>query len=167
MHTRQSLLAYLAEQSINVTTFDHPPVFTVEEAQQHTGHLAGGHVKNLFLEDKTGGLWLVTCLDQQPIKVNALGRLLGAPRFSFAKAERLREVLGVEPGSVTPLALINDQTRRVTPVLDKKMLEVELLNVHPLRNDASTAITSADLQRFMATLGYKPVIIDLDLTQNS
>jgi len=143
-------------------TIEHPPVRTVEEAQAHTRHLPGGHTKNLFLEDKQGGLWLVTCLDEQPVKVNALARLLEAPRFSFGKPERLMQVLGVLPGSVTPLALINDGERRVQPVLDTKLLAHQLVNCHPLTNAATTTLAAADLLRFMAALGYRPIRLDLD-----
>lgn len=161
MHSRQTLLEYLHSIGIETTTISHPPVYTVEQAQQYTHHLTGGHVKNLFLEDKKGGLWLVSCLDDQPVKVNGLGRLLGAPRFSFAKPARLKEVLGVEPGSVTPLALINDEQRRVTFVADAKLLACDVVNVHPLENTATTTISSDDLRKFVASMGYEPVIVDL------
>lgn len=161
---RTDLFAYLDSLGIAHTTIEHPPVFTVEEAQQHTHHLPGGHTKNLFLEDKTGGIWLVTCLDAQPVKVNALARLLQAPRFSFGKPDRLMDVLGVEPGSVTALALINDTERRVTPVLDTKLLAHELVNCHPLTNTATTTLKAVDLVRFMTVQGYTPLEIDLDRT---
>ena len=164
LKTRADLFAYLDSLGIAHTTIDHPPVFTVEEAQEHTHHLPGGHTKNLFLEDKAGGLWLVTCLDAQPVKVNALARLLEAPRFSFGKPDRLMQALGVEPGSVTALALINDTERRVRPVLDNKLLAHELVNCHPLTNTATTTLKAADLVRFMRELGYDPIEVDLDQT---
>lgn len=160
----EELLAFLAELGIAVVTHRHPPVFTVEEAAVHTAHLPGGHTKNLFLEDRSGGLWLVSCLDRQTVKVNALARLLGAPRVSFGSAERLRAALGVEPGSVTPFALINDEARRVRPVWDSKMLDLPLLNFHPLVNTMTTAITPADLRRFAAATGHEPIVLDLDAT---
>lgn len=162
--TRLELFACLDSLGIAHATLEHPPVFTVEEAREHTHHLPGGHTKNLFLEDKTGGLWLVTCLDEQPVKVNALARLLGAPRFSFGKVERLMEALGVPPGSVTPLALVNDTERRVRPVLDTKLLAHELVNCHPLANTATTTLKASDLLRFLESLGYAPRLVDLDLT---
>lgn len=162
--SRAELFAFLDSLGIGHETIEHPPVFTVEEAQAHTHHLPGGHTKNLFLEDKAGGLWLVTCLDEQPVKVNALARLLEAPRFSFGKPDRLMEILGVEPGSVTALALINDTERRVQPVLDTKLLAHELVNCHPLANTATTTLKSADLLHFMTALGYAPIQIDLDRT---
>ncbi len=160
----EELLAFLAELGFVVVTHRHPPVFTVEEAAVHTAHLPGGHTKNLFLEDRSGGLWLVSCLDRQTVKVNALARLLGAPRVSFGSAERLRQALGVEPGSVTPFALINDEAHRVRPVWDSKMLALPLLNFHPLVNTMTTAITPADLRRFAAATGHVPIELDLDAT---
>ena len=84
LHTAEACEEWLRRHGIPVVVHRHPPVFTVEQAREHTHHLPGGHVKNLFLEDKKGGLWLVTCLDEQVVKVNALARLLKAPRFSFA-----------------------------------------------------------------------------------
>lgn len=162
--TPEELLAFLDRLGIAVVTHRHPPVFTVEEAARHTAHLPGGHTKNLFLEDREGGLWLVSCLDRQKVKVNALARLLGAPRVSFGSAERLREVLGVEPGSVTPFALVNDRDRRVRPVWDTKMLALPLLNFHPLVNTMTTAIGTADLRRFAEATGHVPIELDLDAT---
>lgn len=162
--TCSELFACLDSLGIEHSTIEHPPVFTVEEAQAHTHHLPGGHTKNLFLEDKKGGLWLVTCLDEQAVRVNALARLLAAPRFSFGKPDRLMEVLGVEPGSVTALALINDADRRVQPVLDSKLMAHDLVNCHPLTNTATTTLKSGDLLRFMQALGYRPIQLDLDRT---
>src|SRR5262249_32551059 len=93
-----------------------------------------------------------------------LGRLekvLGAPRFSFARAEVLLEVLGLTPGSVTPFGLINDTQRRVTVVIDQETLDSEWVNFHPLHNAASTTLRSPDLLRFIKTLGYEPIVVRL------
>jgi Ala-tRNA(Pro) deacylase len=162
--TKDAILARLEALGIEAATTHHPPVFTVEEAQEHTRHLPGGHCKNLFLKDKKDRLWLVTCLDEQRVDLNRLSKLLGAARFSFGKAELLREALGVTPGSVTPLAIVNDRDQRVTHVLDAKLLAHELVNCHPLENDATTTLTSADLLRFVRSTGHEPVILDLDAT---
>jgi Ala-tRNA(Pro) deacylase len=162
--TKDQLLARLEAMGIAVRTYAHPAVFTVEEAQLHTRHLPGGHCKNLFLKDKKDRLWLVTCLDEQRVDLNRLSRLLGAARFSFGKADLLAEVLGVPPGSVTPLALVNDTDQRVTAVVDTKLLAHELVNCHPLANDATATLTSADLLRFIRATGHEPVLTDLDLT---
>jgi Ala-tRNA(Pro) deacylase len=159
------LLRRLDELGIAHTTSEHPPVYTVEEAERHTGHLPGGHCKNLFLKDRKGGLWLLVCLNQRRIDVNRLARALGCARLSFGKPELLEEVLGVAPGGVTPFALINDRARRVQPILDRAMLAFERLNYHPLTNAATTTIAAADLPKFIKACGHEPRILDLDATE--
>ncbi|MFO1036065.1 MAG: prolyl-tRNA synthetase associated domain-containing protein [Geminicoccaceae bacterium] len=160
--TRHEILERLASLGIAASTVDHPPVFTVEEARRHVHGLPGGHCKNLFLKDKKDRLWLVTCLDDRVVDLNGLSKKLGAARFSFGKADLLKAVLGVEPGSVTPLAIVNDEDQRVTHVLDSKLLAHEDVNCHPLQNDATTTLASADLLRFIRSTGHEPVIVDLD-----
>lgn len=162
MSTRDHLMGLLAELGILVTTEEHPPVYTVEEAQAHTAHLPGGHCKNLFLKDKKNQLYLVVCLDEQPVRINDLAKKLGAARMSFGNAELLWETLGVTPGAVTPFALINDLERKVQPVLDAKMLRHETLNYHPLTNEATVSIPTKELTRLLAHWGYTPIILDLD-----
>jgi Ala-tRNA(Pro) deacylase len=160
--TKAEVLARLDELGLAARTVTHPAVFTVAEARAHTHALPGGHCKNLFLKDKKGGLWLVTCLDEQRVDLNGLARLIGAPRFSFGRPELLLEVLGVAAGSVTPLAIVNDIAGRVTPVLDLKLMAHEIINCHPLENDATTSLRSADLLRFLRACGHEPVLVDLD-----
>ena len=161
---RAELLRRLDQLGIAHTTYEHPPVYTVEEAERHTGHLPGGHCKNLFLKDRKGGLWLLICLNQRRIDINRLAKVLGCARLSFGRAELLEEVLGVAPGGVTPFALINDRDRRVQPLLDRAMLNCARLNYHPLTNAATTTIAAADLPRFIAACGHEPRVLDLDLT---
>lgn len=142
-------------------TYEHAPVFTVEEAAALYASQPGGHTKNLFLKDRKNGLWLVVARDELKIDLNALASRLGAPRFSFSSAELLSEVLGVEAGSVTPFAVMNDVTSKVRLVLDAEMLALEPLNFHPLRNDRTTAITAADLLKFVRACEHEPVILSL------
>ncbi|MGA7267683.1 MAG: YbaK/EbsC family protein, partial [Aestuariivirga sp.] len=71
----------------------------------------------------------------------------------------LMEVLGVEPGSVTPFGLINDTGRRVNVVLDAAMMAHEQLNYHPLQNSATTTIGAADLVAFIRACGHEPRIV--------
>jgi Ala-tRNA(Pro) deacylase len=161
-YNRGQLLRRLDELGIAHTTFEHPPVYTVEEAQRHTAHLPGGHCKSLFLKDKKDGLWLLVCLDHRRIDMGALAKAIGSPRLSFGKPDLLAEVLGVTPGSVTPFALANDQEGRVQPLLDQAMLSYESLNYHPLTNEATTTIAAQDLVRFIEACGHRPRIIDLE-----
>jgi Ala-tRNA(Pro) deacylase len=147
--TDTDLFARLDALGIAHRTQSHAPVFTVEEAKALRGDLAGGHTKNLFLKDKKDGLWLVVAREHLAIDLKELSKHLATPRFSFGSAPLLVEVLGVQPGSVTPFSVINDRAARVQVVLDEGMLALDPLNFHPLRNDRTTAISPDDLLRFL------------------
>jgi len=155
--TPDDLFAALDSLGIKHSTIKHPPLFTVEQARELRGQIAGGHTKNLFLRDKKGALFLVVALEDAVIDLKGLHRLLGASgRFSFGSADLLREVWGVAPGSVTPFGAINDVDTRVTVVLDAAMMEHTLLNYHPLVNTMTTAIARDDLVRFLEWTGHRP-----------
>lgn len=160
--SREELIACLDGMGIVTETVTHPPLFTVEDARAHRDGLDGKHFKNLFLKDRKGGLWLVVCLEDRRVDLNALSRRLGAPRYSFGKPELLAEVLGVTPGAVTPFALINDRDIRVRLVLDVGALGEEPLHFHPLRNDATTRISAADLLAFCRATGHAPLLSEID-----
>ncbi|WP_135211890.1 prolyl-tRNA synthetase associated domain-containing protein [Vitreimonas flagellata] len=155
--TEEDLFARFDALGIKHATTRHRPVFTVEEGADLKAQMPGGHSKNLFLKDKKGAIFLLCALGETVIDLNAVSKVLGAGRFSFGSAERLKEYLGVEPGSVTIFALINDPERRVTLVLDEGLLAHDPVNFHPLKNDATTAISPADLLKFIAALGREPI----------
>ncbi len=157
----EGLLGRLRELGIKTETVRHPPVFTVEEAKAQRGELPGSHIKNLFLRNKKGAMWLVTCLEDRQIDLKALGTALEAGRFSFGSAERLMTYLGVLPGAVTPFAVINDKDAHVQVVLDRGLLDHDPINAHPLVNDMTTAIAAQDLIRFLEAVGHPPRIFDL------
>jgi Ala-tRNA(Pro) deacylase len=160
--TPDMLFARLDRLAIPYATHRHAPVFTVAEAVALRGALPGGHCKCLFLEDRKGGLWLIVVLEDRRLDLKRLSDRLGAPRFSFASPERMRQVLGVEPGSVTPFALINETAAAVAVVLDAAMLRCDPLNYHPLVNTATTALAPDHLLRFIADCGHRPRIVALD-----
>jgi Ala-tRNA(Pro) deacylase len=157
----KALYSRLRELGIAWKTYDHAPVFTVEESQSLRGIVPGQHTKNLFLKDKKNGLWLVVAREDQRVDLNALAKLLGGPRFSFGSADLLVETLGVPPGSVTPFALMNDKGSRVSSVFDEKMMAAAIVNVHPLRNDRTIAISATDLLRFIRSCGESSRIVAL------
>ncbi len=155
--TPEDLFAFLDRLGIAHRTVSHPPLFTVEQSRALRGQIPGGHTKNLFLRDKKGALCLVVALEDARIELKSLHRRLGASgRFSFGSADLLREALGVEPGSVTPFAAMNDLSGRVAVVLDAAMMEQAMLNFHPLANTMTTSIARADLVKFLAATGHHP-----------
>ncbi len=158
----EALLARLTELGVEVSNFSHPPVNTVAEAKALRGELEGGHIKNLFLRNKKGAMWLIVCPEDREIDLKALGQALGAGRFSFGSAERLMTYLGVLPGAVTPFAVINDTEGKVQVVLDEALLACDPINAHPLVNDRTTAVSAAGLVRFLEAVGHPPRVLDLD-----
>ena len=158
--TPDDLFTLLDRLGIAHRTVSHPPLFTVEESQALRGQIPGGHTKNLFLKDKKGALFLVTAPEDAMIELKSLHRLLGASgRFSFGTADLMRETLGIEPGSVTPFAAMNDSGRRVTVVLDTALMRHATINCHPLVNTMTTSLAREDLVRFLEATGHPPRIM--------
>jgi Ala-tRNA(Pro) deacylase len=157
--TPDQLFTALDGLGISHTTVKHPPLFTVEQSRNLRGQIPGGHTKNLFLRDKKYAIYLVVTLEDAEIDLKGLHRVLGANgRFSFGSSDLMREVLGVEPGSVTPFSVINDTQGRVTVVLDAAMMEHTTLNYHPLVNTMTTSIGREDLVKFLESTGHIPRI---------
>ena len=161
--TDTDLYARLDALGLSWKTTEHAPLYTVEESKALRGELPGGHVKNLFLRDKKKRIWLVVAEEDRPVDLKTFKKRIGAQgSLSFGSPDLLMEVLGVIPGSVTPFGLINDTDGRVTVILDEGLMAHDLVNVHPLRNDATTTIASADLIAFIRNCGHDPQIMDLE-----
>ena len=161
--TRDQLMARLRELGIGTETVEHEAVFTVAESDRLHRELAGGHTKNLFLKDAKDRLWLIVAECHTPVDLKALPKAIGSARLSFGKADLLMAVLGVTPGSVTALALVNDKDRRVSVVVDERLMRYDSINCHPLVNTATTRIARDDLIGFMRACGHEPLVAKLDL----
>ena len=157
--SRNDLFALFDKLAIKTTTVEHIPVFTVEEAKKVHDQIPGGHCKNLFCKDEKGALWLIVALEDAHIDLKAAKDRIGSKRLTFGKPELLLEILGVEPGSVTPFGLINDTQTKTNVILDEAMMRLERLNFHPLKNDATTTISSDDLITFINATGHNPRIV--------
>src|SRR5262249_44011679 len=164
MLSPQQLFDPLAQLGIAQRTVEHPPVFTVEEAKALRGELPGHHIKNLFLRNKKEEMWLVVALEDRAIDLKRLGEALGAGRLSFGSPERLRRHLGVEPGSVTPFAVINDSAHQVRLVLARWLKAGGHITPPPLPNPTPTALRLPDLLRFFEATGHEPHWLDIPLS---
>ncbi|AZO20883.1 prolyl-tRNA synthetase associated domain-containing protein [Mesorhizobium sp. M1E.F.Ca.ET.045.02.1.1] len=163
--TEAELYAFLADLGISVSTVRHPPLFTVADSQALRGEIPGGHTKNLFLKDKKDNFFLVTVGEDAEVDLKQIHHLIGAAgRVSFGKPEMLMELLGVIPGAVTVFGLINDTAGRVKVVLDQELMNHDVINGHPLTNEATTTIAAADLVRFVEATGHDPVILKVSLS---
>src|SRR5262249_14724766 len=116
--TRKELFDRLAALGIETSTQEHEAAFTVAESARLGREVHGGHAKSSFLTEQKRQLSLGVAASGARIDLKPLPKRIGAGGLSFGSPERLGEVLGVAPGSVTPFALINDRARRVTVILD-------------------------------------------------
>jgi Ala-tRNA(Pro) deacylase len=158
----QELLNRLAELGIEADTVEHEPVFTVAESRPIKARIPGAHSKNLFVKDKKGRYFLISAKDETPIDLKRVHEAIGASgRVSFGSADQLRALLGVEPGSVTAFAVVNDPDGKVTMILDANLMEHERVNFHPLINSMTTGVSRDDLVRFLRSTGHEPLILRL------
>jgi Ala-tRNA(Pro) deacylase len=132
--------------------YEHPPVFTAEEAAVHWAAISGKAVKNLFLRNKKGDRhYLVIVGIEKQVDLRTLVKIVGDDRLSFGSPDRLMARLGLTPGSVSPFGLINDVNGTVRVILDAGLREAERLIFHPNDNTASVTISLADFERFLAS----------------
>ena len=159
---RETLSVWLKANGVDHVTHDHPAVFRVDEGLDLKADLPGAHTKNLFLKDKKGRLWLISARQDTPVDLKRAPRVIGSDRLSFGNEALMWETLGVRPGSVTALGLINDTDRRVTFVLDRRLWDAAVVNFHPLTNTATTALDQSAFRRVLALLGREPVVVDFE-----
>lgn len=162
LYTQEQLLQYLQTNQISYHFYNHEPLFTCDQALDIVAKLniPGMGVKNLFLKDDQKKLYLISAAYNTQINLKEVGKNLGFKGLRFADATLLMNHLHVEPGSVTPLALINDQEQQVQVILDAQLFKQEHLQVHPLKNDATVVITPADLMIFLNLINRPCVIYD-------
>lgn len=157
-----TLKAWLEKQDIKYELHTHPAVFTVPEAKIHCGHIPGTHIKNLFLRNKkTDEYYLVTIPSEKRLDLKAFRKLIGAPKIRFASPEALLEILGLTPGAVSPLGLVNDTGHRAVFFLEKELWDAEILCVHPNINTETLQLQNEDFQRFVEATGTKIELIEL------
>jgi Ala-tRNA(Pro) deacylase len=163
MNESNALLAYLKENGINTHTFDHPPVHTVEESKALRGDIPGLHTKNLFLRDGKKNYYLFVTDEDATINLKQLARKIGAKGgLSFGSPDALMEMLGIRPGAVSLLAIVNDEKGRVRLVLDRKLSTATAINCHPLSNERTTSMSQEAFAKFLATTGREAIYIDMN-----
>lgn len=152
----QKVYDVLEKLNISYVQHEHPPVFTVEQAEQHWENITGAHCKNLFLRNKKGNRhYLVILESSKKAALKSLEKQLGEDRLSFASEERLRKYLGLETGAVSPFGLINDSRKEVQVVIDRDLKKAERINFHPNVNTATVGVSFEDFERFLNWCGNR------------
>ena len=145
------LTEFFNKTGIVTETIEHAPVMRVDQMDELDLPVVA--CKNLFLKDRKKRFWLVSALPDTKINLKALAKKLEAPDLRFAQPELLRQHLGVDPGSVTLFAIINDPDHQVQVVIDKAIYTHDKVGFHPLRNDATTIINTQDIPTFLKQWG--------------
>jgi prolyl-tRNA synthetase len=156
-----AVLAQLQAMSISATVYAHRAAFDVDEQSKYVT-IPGRLTKNLFVKDKKYGHYLVTVPAEAEVQMKTVASLLhlSGANFRFADEETLRAKLNVVRGAVSPFAAMNDTAGEVTVCIDKALLDSDIVNIHPLRNDRTVSIKPADLVAFLKNINHEPRILD-------
>ena len=153
---------HLSEHDVSYQRFDHPPVYTCDEAKRLAPDMPGANTKNLFLRDNKGKRHFLVLVDyEKTVDLKQLSKVLGVSGLSLASAERLSKHLGVEPGSVSILAALNDSQGAVQVVVDKQLWLEDSFCCHPLVNTSTLVISRADIEKLLHVSGHQPQIVSV------
>lgn len=155
------VLDMLDRLGIETETFAHPPVLTVEAAREHWATIDAAHTKNLVLKDAAGRCFLVVLPAEQPLDLKSLPDKIGSKRLRFAPADQLPDLLGVEAGAVSALAIVNDHDRRVELVIESSLMAADRIACHPLDNCRTTVLSPDGLQAFLRSIDREARIASL------
>ncbi|MBI4502685.1 MAG: prolyl-tRNA synthetase associated domain-containing protein [Gemmatimonadetes bacterium] len=156
------IYAVLDANRIPYERLDHPPVYTVEEADRLVPPGPGHRTKNLFLRDDKGRRhFLVTVAHDKQVDLRRLATTLGSSKLSFGSSERLKKYLGLEPGAVTLLAVVNDPSRQVEVFIDRDLWDGQPIRCHPLVNTATLVIPRDGVERLLQASGHTYRLIDV------
>lgn len=152
--------AYLQSNGITYTKHEHPAVYTCEEAEEHCSNIPGLPCKNILLKNKKGTAYALVVL---PAKKRAdlqyICHVLDQKKMSFASAERLKEKLSLEPGSVSPFGLLNNADHDVSALVDKEVYDADIVSFHPNRNTATLELTQDMFHKFLESIENEVKII--------
>lgn len=147
---------YLKALKVDYKIYNHPAVYTVEEAKKYTHHIKGVHCKNLFLRNRKGNQhYLLVLEEDRQVDLKSFSKAIGSSNLSFASEERLFKYLKLKPGSVGPFGLLNDEERHVKVFLDQQLFEEEYAAFHPNKNTQTLCLKTEDLRKILMNLGYQ------------
>ena len=149
MYNSLELIDLLKNKNYKFEIHQHDALFTVEDSKNLRGKISGAHTKNLFLKNKKDEYFLLTCEETDKIELKKISKSLGFGNISFAKEERLDQYLKIKPGSVSPFALLNDESSIVNFYLEQNLYESKLVNFHPLINTLTITIETNKFIEFM------------------
>lgn len=160
----KEFVVYEALKALNIRyeRFEHDPAMTMEDCDLFDAGRNAAHCKNLFLCNRQGTqYYLLLVVGDKPFKTKDVSKQLGVARLSFGTPEQLNDILGLTPGSVTPMGLIHDHEQAVHVLLDRDVAQWETVIVHPNVNTASIVLKTADLMRFLSSRSNPVTYVDI------
>ncbi len=140
---------YLTANQIKYVLYEHPAVYTCEEAEKYCGDILGLPCKNLLLRDKKKRRYFLLIFPaKKRADLKKISETVGE-KVSFASPEQLKEKMGLEPGAVSPFGLVNDKNHEVEVYVDKEVYDAEIVSFHPNRNTASLELTGEMFHKFL------------------
>jgi len=153
---------FLDQHDIAYERHDHPPVFTCEEAERLVPPLGAVATKNLFLRDNKGKRhFLVSVGFEKSVDLKKLSSVIGSSKLSLGSPDRLLKYLGLEPGAVTLLGVLNDPDHAVEVIVDEGMWNSDAFQCHPLVNTSTLVLSRDGLERFFKATGHEIRIVDV------
>ena len=159
---KDDLIRILNDNGFEYFVEEHAPLFTVEDSKSLRGQIEGAHSKNLFLKDAKANFFLISIEESASIDLKKTMQQIQSKKLSFAKPEYLQDILGIESGSVSPFALLNDTKKQVKFYLDRSFLDSETVNFHPLINTATVNISPQNLIELIEKYHNPVNYIDLE-----
>lgn len=154
MNGQKELYELLATLGIQFDYYEHPAAPTIEEAKKYWADIEAVHCKNLFFRNHKGNQHYLVVLDHRYIlDIHDLEKRLKQGKLSFASEQRMQKYLGLTPGSVSPLGLINDKEKHVHLFMDENLKKATKISFHPNINTASIVLNFNDFEKFIASLG--------------
>jgi len=153
---------FLDDHQIEYERYDHPPVFTVEDVYRLVPPLKAAKTKSLFLRNAKGlRHFLVIVRGEKMVNLKALPDILKSSRLRFGSPDRLKKYLGVDPGSVSLFAIVNDNNKDVETIIDRDLWESDAFQFHPLVNTSTLVISRDNIQRFLDKTGHDSQLLDI------
>jgi Ala-tRNA(Pro) deacylase len=167
MQTADDLCHFLSQNQITFQRCDHPAVYTCAEAEALVPQMPGAKSKNLFLcDDKGRQHFLVVVPAEKQVDLKALSQALEIKKLRFASPKRLERHLGLTPGAVTLLAVVNDPVHAVTVVVDAAIWAADALLCHPLVNTSTLCLALGEIKRLLEVTGHRPQVVDVPARKN-
>lgn len=154
---KQDIFRFLKDNKIWFEITEHEAVYNMAELSQVDVPYPEADAKNLFIrDDKKQNYYLITVKGDKRVDLKAFRKAQQTRPLSFASEKDLMNILGLIPGSVTPLGVLNDTEMKVKVFLDEDFFKHPgLVGVHPNDNTATVWLKTEDLVDIIKEHGNK------------